>query len=143
MNNTKTLLAFDYGLRNIGLAQGNTLSRTTQELKPLKAKDGTPNWEEIKKILDEWQPELVIVGLPLNMDGTESELSTRARKFANRLHGRFGVAIELMDERLSSFEAKEEASERGQYSNYSKQPIDSIAARLILESWLASQDNKN
>ena len=76
------------------------MSQTTQELKALKAKDGTPNWEEIKKILDEWQPELVIVGLPLNMDGSESELCARARKFANRLHGRFGVAIELMDERF-------------------------------------------
>ncbi|MBB6519897.1 Holliday junction resolvase RuvX [Pseudoteredinibacter isoporae] len=139
MSNIKTVLAFDYGLRNIGLAQGNRLSNTSQELKPLKAKDGTPNWDEIKKILEEWQPDLVVVGLPLNMDDSESELSKRARKFANRLHGRFGVAIEMMDERLSSFEAKEEASERGQLGNYSKQPIDSIAARLILESWLASQ----
>lgn len=139
MSNIKTVLAFDYGLRNIGLAQGNRLSNTAQELKPLKAKDGIPNWDEIKKILEEWQPDLVVVGLPLNMDDSESELSKRARKFANRLHGRFGVAIEMMDERLSSFEAKEEASERGQLGNYSKQPIDSIAARLILESWLASQ----
>lgn len=139
MSKIKTVLAFDYGLRNIGLAQGNKLSNTAQELKPLKAKDGTPNWDEIKKVLDEWQPDLVVVGLPLNMDDSESELSKRARKFANRIHGRFGVAIEMMDERLSSFEAKEEASERGQLGNYSKQPIDSIAARLILESWLASQ----
>lgn len=139
MSKIKTVLAFDYGLRNIGLAQGNKFSNTAQELKPLKAKDGTPNWDEIKKALDEWQPDLVVVGLPLNMDDSESELSKRARKFANRIHGRFGVAIEMMDERLSSFEAKEEASERGQLGNYSKQPIDSIAARLILESWLASQ----
>ncbi len=139
MSKFKTVLAFDYGLRNIGLAQGNKLSNTAQELKPLKAKDGTPNWDEIKTVLDEWQPDLVVVGLPLNMDDSESELSKRARKFANRVHGRFGVAIEMMDERLSSFEAKAEASERGQLGNYSKQPIDSIAARLILESWLASQ----
>ncbi|GAA6151693.1 Holliday junction resolvase RuvX [Pseudoteredinibacter isoporae] len=139
MSNSKTVLAFDYGLRNIGLAQGNQFSRTAQELKPLKAKDGTPNWDDIKRLLDEWQPDVVVVGLPLNMDDSESDLSKRARKFANRLHGRFGVAIEMMDERLSSFEAKEEASERGQFGNYSKQPIDSIAARLILESWLANQ----
>ncbi|WP_299775846.1 Holliday junction resolvase RuvX [uncultured Pseudoteredinibacter sp.] len=140
MSTIKTVLTFDYGLRNIGLAQGNLLSRTAQELKPLKAKDGTPNWDEISKLLKEWQPDLIVVGLPLNMDDSESELSARARKFGNRIHGRFGIKVEMMDERLSSFEAKEEASERGQYGNYSKQPIDSIAARLILESWLAKQD---
>jgi len=133
---TDSLLAFDYGTGNIGVSYGQTLTATASELKALKAKDGIPNWHEVQALLDEWQPKLVLVGLPLNMDDTESELSTRARKFANRIHGRFGVAVEMVDERLSTFEAKEEAKERGHKGNYGQNPIDSIAARLILESWL-------
>ena len=85
--------------------------------------------------MKEWQPDLVLVGLPLNMDDSESELSARARKFANRLHGRFGVKVEMVDERLSSFEAKSEVMERGGSRDYKNNPVDSIAARLILESW--------
>lgn len=132
----KTLLAFDYGTKNIGVASGTTLASITSELPPLKARDGVPNWDQIKKMLDEHQPDLVLVGLPLNMDNSESELATRARKFGNRLHGRFGVQIEMVDERLSTFEAKGEAFERGYSDDYKNNPVDSIAARLILESWM-------
>lgn len=132
----KTLLAFDYGTKNIGVASGQTITRSANAQPALKAKDGTPDWTQIEKLLKDWQPDLVLVGLPLNMDATESELSTRARKFANRLHGRFGVKVELVDERLSSFEAKGEVMERGGSRDYKNNPVDSIAARLILESWL-------
>lgn len=135
----QTLLAFDYGTKNIGVAYGQTLTATATELPPLKARDGIPNWDELGKLLQEWQPNLVLVGLPLNMDGTESELCARARKFANRLHGRFGIKVELADERLSTFAAKEEAAERGHAGNYGQAPVDSIAARLILESWFSSR----
>lgn len=105
-------------------------------LAPLKAKDGVPDWNQIETLLKDWQPDLVLVGLPLNMDGSESELSARARKFANRLHGRFGVKIELVDERLSSFEAKGEVMRAGGSRDYKNNPVDSIAARIILEAWL-------
>ncbi|HWV15337.1 MAG TPA: Holliday junction resolvase RuvX [Cellvibrio sp.] len=132
----KTLLAFDYGTKNIGLACGQTISGTASSLPTLKAKDGIPDWSQIEKILGEWQPDLVLVGLPLNMDASESELSSRARKFANRLHGRFGVKVEMYDERLSSFEAKGEVISRGGSRDYKNNPVDSIAARLILEAWL-------
>lgn len=132
----KTLLAFDYGTKNIGVASGQTITRSANSQPSLKAKDGIPDWSQIEKILKDWQPDLVLVGLPLNMDATESELSMRARKFANRLHGRFGVKIEMVDERLSSFEAKGEVMERGGSRDYKHNPVDSIAARLILESWM-------
>ena len=132
----KTLLAFDYGTKNIGLASGQTITCSANALAPLKAKDGIPDWNQIEKILSEWKPDLVLVGLPLNMDDSESELSTRARKFANRLHGRFGVRVEMVDERLTSFEAKGEVMSRGGSRDYKHNPVDSIAARLILESWL-------
>ncbi|MDQ2076581.1 Holliday junction resolvase RuvX [Marinimicrobium sp. ABcell2] len=133
------LLAFDYGLKNIGAATGQSLIGTATPLPPLKARDGVPNWEQVEKLLKEWRPGLVLVGLPLNMDDSESELSARARKFANRLHGRFGVAVEMVDERLSSFEAKGEVMARGGSRDYGKNPVDSIAARLILETYLNSR----
>lgn len=132
-------LAFDYGLKNIGLAYGSELGKNATELAPLKARDGIPDWAEVERLIKEYQPKTVIVGLPLNMDGSDSELSRRATKFSNRLNGRFGVAIELMDERLSSFEAKEEARESGHKGDFGKNPIDSIAARLILQSWFNQQ----
>jgi putative Holliday junction resolvase len=128
-------LAFDFGLKNIGLAYGTDFGKNATELPPLKARDGIPDWGKIEQLIKEYQPTAVIVGLPLNMDGSASELSRRATKFSNRLNGRFGVAIELMDERLSSFEAKEEAKTSGHKGDYGKNPIDSIAARLILQSW--------
>ena len=132
----KTLLAFDYGTKNIGVACGQTISGTANSLPPLKAKDGIPDWAQVEKIIKEWQPDLTLIGLPLNMDDSESELSVRARKFANRLHGRFAIKIEMVDERLSSFEAKGEVMRRHGSRDYKNNPVDSIAARLILESWL-------
>jgi putative Holliday junction resolvase len=133
---TQTLLAFDYGVKNIGVAYGQTLSGPATEIPPIKARDGVPNWDDVAALLKEWQPDVLLVGLPLNMDGTESELCPRARKFGNRLHGRFGINVEMVDERLSTFAAKEEAAERGHRGNYGQAPVDSIAARLILESWM-------
>ena len=132
----KTLLAFDYGSRNIGVASGQTITRSANSLHPLKAKEGVPDWTQIEKLLREWKPDLVLVGLPLNMDETESELSARARKFGNRIHGRFGIKVEMVDERLTSFEAKGEVMSRGGSRDYKNNPVDSIAARLILEAWL-------
>lgn len=137
--NSLTLLAFDYGLKNIGTAYGQSITGTATELPPLPARDGIPNWDQIGQLLNEWQPQLLLVGLPLNMDDSESELSQRARKFANRLHGRFGLRVELFDERLTTRLAKEEARERGHKGNYATMPVDSIAARLLLESWFSSR----
>ena len=134
-----TVLAFDYGVKNIGVAYGQSLTGSAKELPPLSARDGVPNWQQVKSLLDEWQPQQLLVGLPLNMDDSESELCVRARKFANRLNGRFGLPVELFDERLSTRMAKEEARERGHHGHYASAPIDSIAARLILESWFVSQ----
>ena len=137
---TITALAFDYGLKNIGAAYGQSLTGQGKELSPLNARDGIPNWDHIANLLKEWKPDILIVGLPLNMDDSESELCLRARKFGRRLKGRFMLEVEFMDERLSTFSAKQEAKERGHKGNYKHDPIDSIAARLILESWLSQQN---
>jgi len=131
----KTLIAFDFGTQSIGVAVGQTVTRTASELKPIKARDGIPNWEVMTQLINEWKPDLIVVGLPLNMDGTESELAKRSRKFGNRLRERFKIEVVPMDERLSTYSAKEEAMDRRQRLDFAKNPVDSIAARLILESW--------
>lgn len=131
----RTILAFDFGTQNIGVAVGQEVSATAQELSPIRARDGIPDWEVVGRLIAEWQPTLLVVGLPLNMDGSEGDIAQRARKFGKRLHGRFGLAVEMMDERLSTFSAKGEARTRNHRGNYREAPVDSIAARLILESW--------
>ena len=136
-SNSRAVMAFDFGLRQIGVAIGNSLLDTSQPLDVLMAKDGAPRWDELQALVEEWQPDLLVVGDPINMDGTDSELSNRARRFARRLHGRLGLPVEMADERLSSFEAKQESAERGHRGDYKQEPIDSIAAGLILKTWFA------
>ena len=86
-----TVIAFDFGTKSIGCAVGQSITGTAQSLPAFKAQDGIPNWEAIEKCIQDWQPERLVVGLPLNMDGTEQPLTLRAKKFANRLHGRFNL----------------------------------------------------
>lgn len=124
-------MAFDFGMGKIGVAVGQQITGSATPLKILKAKDGVPNWQEIEVLIKEWQPATLVVGLPLNMDGTPSEMSRLAEKFSRKLHGRYNLPIATMDERLTSFEAAEYAE--------GDEPVDAIAAKLILESWLKSQ----
>lgn len=132
----RSVLAFDFGLVQIGVAVGNTLLRSTQPLAILRAKEGLPDWRAVEQLVREWQPDLLVVGDPLNMDGSASELCERARKFARRLHGRLGLPVEMVDERLTSFEAKQISRERGHKGDYKRHPIDSHAAELVLQSWM-------
>ncbi|AAP96546.1 crossover junction endodeoxyribonuclease RuvA [[Haemophilus] ducreyi] len=130
-----TILAFDFGTYSIGCAVGQSITKTAQSLTAFKSQDGIPNWQHIEKIIKEWQPDLLVVGLPLNMDGSEQPLTQRARKFANRLNGRFNLPVALQDERLTTTEAKSEIFSRGGYKALKKDKIDTISACLILESW--------
>jgi putative Holliday junction resolvase len=134
-------MAFDFGLRQIGVAVGNCLLATTQPLDILRAREGQPDWTAVEKLIAEWQPDLLLVGDPLNMDGSDSQLGERARKFARRLHGRLGLQIVMVDERLSSFEAKQISREQGHRGDYHRQPVDSFAAELLLQSWLRDTVN--
>ncbi len=130
------LLAFDYGLRQIGVAVGNALLGTSEPLTVLKARDGQPDWNEVASLCREWQPDLILVGDPLNMDGSVSDMAERARRFSRRIEGRMGIPTEMVDERLSSFEVKQEQRAAGHRGNYRQQPVDSLAAELILRDWL-------
>ncbi len=134
----RSLMGFDFGTRSIGVATGQEITGTASPLTSLKANDGIPDWSQIEKILKEWQPDLLIVGLPLNMDGTEQEMTQRARKFGQRLHGRFGFQVEFKDERLTTTDAKARLFERGGYRALGKSRVDAVSAQLILESWMES-----
>ncbi|RUO24313.1 Holliday junction resolvase RuvX [Aliidiomarina minuta] len=129
------VLGFDFGTRSIGVAVGQSVTGTASPLAALAAKDGIPDWFQLEKLLQTWQPELCVIGLPLNMDGSEQPLTVRSRKFGNRLHGRFGVAISFQDERLTTVSAKETLFSQGGFKNLSKEKIDSASACLILEDY--------
>ena len=129
-------LGFDYGTQRIGVAFGQSLTGTAQAVRVLKARDGIPDWAQIEALIAEWKPNLFVVGIPYNLDGSESELMVRAIKFANRLNGRFHKPSYGMDERLSSAEAAEQVLEANR-SAKKRATIDDIAARIILENWFS------
>ncbi|MBD2811382.1 Holliday junction resolvase RuvX [Xenorhabdus sp. Vera] len=135
----RTIIAFDFGTSSIGAAIGQEVTGTARALSAFKANEGSPNWQLIEKLLKEWLPDLVIVGLPLNMDGTEQPVTAQARKFANRLHGRFGVQVELHDERLTTVEARSHLFDHGGYKALNKGKVDAASAVIILESWFEQQ----
>lgn len=134
-NIVNSVLGFDFGTTRMGMAIGQSITGTARPLAPLKAKDGIPNWDEIAKLVDEWQPDAFVVGLPLDMDGTENEMCQRARKFAKRLHGRFNRPYFMMDERLSSYEAKGQVIAQGGHRNFKENSVDGLAAQMIVETW--------
>lgn len=129
-------LGFDYGTQRIGVAFGQSLTGTAQAVGILKARDGIPDWNEIESLIDEWKPSLFVVGMPYNMDGSESDLMVRATKFANRLNGRFNKPSYGMDERLTSAEAAEQLIDENRGTK-KRAAIDDIAAQIILENWFS------
>ncbi len=134
-----TILAFDFGLHHIGVASGNTTTRTCSPQKSILAKDGIPNAQSLDKLVKDWCPSMFIVGLPLNMDGTEQEMTFKARKFGNRLKEKFKKEVIFIDERLTSASAKEEIFDRGGFRALAKDKgaIDSLSAVTILEQYFS------
>ncbi|NIV37284.1 MAG: Holliday junction resolvase RuvX, partial [Anaerolineae bacterium] len=119
MPEAQTILAFDYGTQRIGVAVGQTVTATARGLTTLQNKNhNLPDWQAIAALLAEWQPALCVVGLPLQMDGGEQEMTRFARRFANQLHGRFGLPVDTMDERLSSYEAEQILAEKHRHHGY-------------------------
>ncbi|NQX87278.1 MAG: Holliday junction resolvase RuvX [Halioglobus sp.] len=135
-------MALDFGLSQIGVAVGNCQLGSSQPLPILRARDGIPDWQTLEARIAEWRPDLLVVGDPINMDGSDSPMSIRARKFARRLQARLALEVILVDERLTSFEAKIVSRARGHKGDYRKRPVDSLAAMLILRTWLAENDSR-
>jgi putative Holliday junction resolvase len=131
------VLGFDFGTKRIGVASAQAITGTASPLAPVPARDGIPDWARLDALLAEWTPEALIVGLPLNMDDSESELSHLARKFARRLVARYRLPVFLCDERLSSHSARGLLMDVQERRRGSLPSLDSTAAVLIAESWLS------
>lgn len=135
VNAPNTIMAFDFGTQKMGMAVGQSLIESATPLPLFPMKDGIPNWDELLKIVKIYQPGLFLVGLPLNMDNSESELSTRARKFARRLRHQTNIETLMVDERLTTREARDELDHYQAQGRGKKLSADSIAAALLIESW--------
>jgi len=136
-DNLKVLLAFDFGMKRIGVAVGQTITKTARPLDTLSAKSGIPNWDMVKKILKKWSPNAIIVGIPLNMDGTEQPITQNAKAFAQSLRDQFKLPVYEVDERLTTKDAKERLFEQGGYKALQDGQVDRVAAQLILQNWFA------
>ena len=131
------VMGFDYGLRNIGIAIGQNITKSSSTFYVIKAKEGVPDWIKLDSIIEEWEPGLFIVGDPFNMDGTKSEFQKKIVKFSSRLKKRYGVEIQMIDERLTTKEAKDRLESESNILRTSSNE-HSISAQIILEDWFRS-----
>jgi putative holliday junction resolvase len=135
----KIVLAFDFGLRRIGVACGDSLSRNTSALETVPAGPKGPRWELITAMMRDWQPDMAVVGLPYNVDGSDNDMTGAARGFAAELARRYALEVVMVDERYSSLEAAsrlQAARESGlRRRRVAKSDVDAAAARVILERW--------
>jgi putative Holliday junction resolvase len=128
------VLGFDFGEQRIGVASGQTITGSANPITTLKSINNKPDWAAIEQLINQWQPDALIVGLPFYLDGSSSEMTRRAEKFSRQLEGRFHLPVYTQNEALSSFEA--ESFLQGKKKQHNKQDIDKIAAALIVQSWL-------
>jgi putative Holliday junction resolvase len=134
-----TLVGFDYGTKSIGVAVGQTITRTAESLKTVKAIDGMPNWKQIDLIVKEWLPDAFVVGIPFSMDGSEQAITLLARDFSDQLRERFRIPVYEMDERLTSVEARSQLFEKRGFRGLKKDLVDTKSAQIILEDWMSSR----
>lgn len=133
-----TVLAFDFGEKRIGVATGETLLASAHPLTVIRAESNDERFAAIGKLIAEWQPEQLVVGLPTHADGTPHEMTRLATKFAERLHKRFNLPVAMADERLSSLDAEARLRETGRNAKSAKPLLDAVAAQLILQTWFES-----
>jgi len=147
----RTLLGFDYGKRRIGVAVGQEITATASPVETVRAREGKPDWVAITRLIHDWQADALVVGLPLNMDDTEQEMTRAARRFANQLKGRYHLPVFMADERLTSVAAEHMLDAhldggRPRSSKKTKQRdalVDQIAAQLILTTFFNQQADDN
>jgi putative Holliday junction resolvase len=139
----KVVLAFDFGRRRIGVACGDTVSRSAVGLQAVPADVAGPRWQAIASLIHEWQPDVAVVGLPYNVDGSDSEQTTAARGFAAELARRYALEVAMVDERYSSLEAEarlKSARASGlRRRRVAKSDVDAAAACVILERWFSEK----
>tara|TARA_B100000405_G_scaffold263188_1_gene199379 strand:+ start:202 stop:606 length:405 start_codon:yes stop_codon:yes gene_type:complete len=131
------IIAFDYGEKKIGVAVGQTSTNTSSPLQIIFNKDNKTNWISISSLLDEWKPDLILLGKPLNMDGSESEIMKKIDKFYKELKSIYDADIEFVDERLTTFEAREILKDE-KHDN-----VDAHAAKILIDNWFDTNREKN
>ena len=131
------IIAFDYGEKKIGVAVGQTSTNTSSPLQIIFNKDNKTNWISISSLLDEWKPDLILLGKPLNMDGSESEIMKKIDKFYKELKSIYDADIEFVDERLTTFEAREILKDEKQDN------VDAHAAKILIDNWFDINKEKN
>lgn len=137
--NLSTVIAFDFGLKRTGVAVGNTLTGSATPECTLISKDERPDWDAITKLFDEWQPTQLVVGMPTELDGSESPLRKRIERFCNQLNGRYNLPVDHENEQFTSIEAAQrlkQLRQSGRKQKISKEEVDKIAAAIILENWM-------
>ena len=134
-----TILAFDFGLQRTGVAVGNTLTGSASPECTLQSRDEKPDWDGISNLIEEWKPELIVVGMPIELDGSESPLKKRIERFCNQLNGRYNLPVEQENEQFTSIEAAQrlkQLRQSGRKQKVKKEEVDKIAASIILENWM-------
>lgn len=137
------LFGIDFGMKRIGVAIGQTVTKTARPLETLQANQGEPDWLVIDKLIKKWNPDAIVIGIPLNMDGTEQQVTMAARRFAKELRNHTNIKIYKIDERLTTKEARDRLFDEGGYKALQGGQIDQIAAQLILENWFAENGSDN
>lgn len=132
-------LGFDFGSRRIGVAVGDAITGLARPLCILPTRQQRPDWETIARLIAEWRPDGLVVGVPRHADETASAITVAARRFSRQLHGRFRLPVTTIDERLSSWEAEQRQSETAGRRRKNQTPLDAQAAAVILESWFNQQ----
>jgi putative holliday junction resolvase len=132
------VLAFDFGEKRIGVAVGEWETRLAHPIETIAGEANAPRFARIGELIAEWRPIALVVGLPMDMDGEEHDMSRRCRRFANQLNGRFGLPVSLVDERLTSVEAERRLRESGLAVRDNKAAVDSLAAQEILQDYFST-----
>src|SRR3990167_7767567 len=132
---TRILFGFDFGTKRIGVAIGQTLTQTARPLDTLAAKNGVPDWRALNKLIQKWRPDALVVGIPLNIDGSDQPISEQARQFAFTLNQRYQLPVHEADERLTTKDARERLFQEGGYKALQDGQVDQVAAQLILQNW--------
>jgi len=131
----QTFLGFDFGEKRIGIAVGQQVTRSATALTTVHARNDKPDWDTIARLIEEWKPDALVVGIPYHMDGSEQEMTRRAQRFCRQLAGRFQLPVFEAEERLSSYIVEQDAADTGK-----AQEIDPLAARVILQDWLQNKE---
>jgi len=137
----KFYLAFDFGIKRIGVAVGQSITCSATALEIISAKNGSPNFSMLDKLVKKWEPSAFIVGLPLTMEGETQRTTKLVRKFSKMLIDRYSIDVIFVDERLTTKSAREIVYNSGGYKLLNSEKIDAIAAKLILEDWLSNNKN--